>query len=132
MSSKGMTTTGDNWFRGWCENDSDGDGVGDSKDLCPGTILGSPVDVNGCPYAFGDFDRDGDVDQADLEKLASCVTGPSIQYQAIFPGCQLTGDALGYLPADWEKDGDIDQVDFGIFQRCFSGENKPADPNCAQ
>ena len=28
--------------------DADGDGVGDGQDLCPGTLLGQPVDATGC------------------------------------------------------------------------------------
>ncbi|MDR2339382.1 MAG: OmpA family protein [Deltaproteobacteria bacterium] len=43
------------------EPDSDGDGVPDSLDLCPGTPLGAPVDERGCwivAYAaFFDFNR---------------------------------------------------------------------------
>lgn len=35
--------------------DSDGDGVPDFLDKCPGTLKGIPVDADGCPY-----DRDGD------------------------------------------------------------------------
>ena len=37
------------------ENDSDGDGVGDSKDDCPNTPKGAFVDAHGCPH-----DSDGD------------------------------------------------------------------------
>jgi OOP family OmpA-OmpF porin len=37
------------------EPDSDGDGVGDSKDKCPNTPKGVKVDAVGCP-----FDADGD------------------------------------------------------------------------
>ena len=29
--------------------DSDGDGVPDDSDQCPGTPTGTPVDANGCP-----------------------------------------------------------------------------------
>jgi len=38
-----------------CEFDSDGDGVVDSEDRCPNTPLGTPVDSTGCP-----LDDDGD------------------------------------------------------------------------
>lgn len=37
------------------DKDTDGDGVKDGSDLCPGTPPGSPVDENGC-----EFDDDGD------------------------------------------------------------------------
>jgi outer membrane protein OmpA-like peptidoglycan-associated protein len=44
------------------EADSDGDGVPDSRDQCPNTPLGAPVDERGCwivAYAaFFDFDKD--------------------------------------------------------------------------
>lgn len=36
-------------FRDGGERDSDGDGVPDSRDLCPNTPPGTPVDANGCP-----------------------------------------------------------------------------------
>lgn len=43
--------------------DSDGDGVVDSKDACPGTAAGVHVDSSGCPI---DSDGDGVADGADL------------------------------------------------------------------
>ena len=43
--------------------DSDGDGVVDSKDACPGTPQGTPVDSTGCAL---DSDKDGVNDGADL------------------------------------------------------------------
>jgi hypothetical protein len=36
-------------FRDGGERDSDGDGVPDSRDLCPNTPPGTPVNANGCP-----------------------------------------------------------------------------------
>lgn len=47
--------------------DSDGDGVIDTRDLCPGTPPGTPVDVNGC----SDIDGDGISDRID-----SCPNSP--------------------------------------------------------
>ena len=38
--------------------DTDGDGVGDSRDQCPNTSSGEAVDVNGC--ALSQLDSDGD------------------------------------------------------------------------
>ncbi|WP_282345714.1 OmpA family protein [Pseudomonas sp. PS01301] len=35
------------WVHG--DGDEDGDGVPDSRDKCPGTPKGTPVDANGCP-----------------------------------------------------------------------------------
>jgi outer membrane protein OmpA-like peptidoglycan-associated protein len=44
-----------------CRIDSDGDGVYDDADRCPGTPPGTPVDATGCPLppVDGDDDRDG-------------------------------------------------------------------------
>lgn len=44
--------------------DSDGDGVVDNLDLCPGTAAGVAVDAKGCPVVI-DKDRDGVVDAQD-------------------------------------------------------------------
>ena len=83
------------------------------------------------PADYGDFNRDGLVNRADLDAFTACVTGPAIPYDPANPppGCTLLGVA-GLLPADFDHDGDVDQSDFGIFQRCWSG-TEPADPNCA-
>jgi PKD repeat protein len=40
--------------------DSDGDGVPDSRDLCPGTAAGTVVDTDGCPVPPAGRDMDGD------------------------------------------------------------------------
>lgn len=69
--------------------------------------------------AFGDFDRDLDVDNDDFEFFTSCVSGPTIPLGD--PVCPA---------ADADGDGDVDQEDFGIFQACISGPAIPADPNC--
>ena len=41
-------------------SDSDGDGVYDSADKCPGTPKGTKVDANGCPIPAKAIDSDGD------------------------------------------------------------------------
>jgi len=33
--------------------------------------------------------------------------------------------------ADFDVDTDVDQDDFATWQRCYSGQDNPADPNCA-
>jgi hypothetical protein len=103
--------------------DSDGDGVPDTCDVCAGTLVGVPVDVQGCPSPRipGDCDRNGDVSRADYLCLLACFSGPMVP--AAGPDC---------LHADFNSDGDVDQSDFGIFQRCLGGSTVPADPNCAQ
>jgi len=45
-----------------CPLDSDGDGVPDHQDQCPGTPAGTPVDAKGCPL---DSDGDGVLDGDD-------------------------------------------------------------------
>jgi hypothetical protein len=70
------------------------------------------------PFAYGDFDRDLDVDQNDLAVFESCSTGPGLFFSV---ECTL---------ADADGDDDVDQADFGFFQRCISGENLTADVNC--
>ena len=48
-------------------NDFDQDGVKDSRDRCPGTPMGAPIDKRGCPT---DADKDGIADFEDLEPFS--------------------------------------------------------------
>lgn len=103
------------------EADTDNDRIIDTCDLCPNTVLGTPVDIQGCPVPIpGDFDRDGAVGPNDLEHFAGCVLGPSVAQ--LDPLC---------ASADLDHDSDVDQRDFGIFQKCYRGANLPANPACA-
>ncbi|MDM8005332.1 MAG: right-handed parallel beta-helix repeat-containing protein [Phycisphaerae bacterium] len=105
----------------WIPPDADGDHIPDGSDQCFGTIPGVPVDATGCPAPIpGDFDRDGDIDDADVDQFEACATGP---------GISQSGDVCAKAKVD--GDDDVDQIDFAITQRCYSGENVPADPNCA-
>jgi OOP family OmpA-OmpF porin len=74
------------------EPDSDGDGVFDSRDRCPGTPAGVYVDADGCPL---DSDGDGVADHND-----NC------------PGTMrgVTVDAQGCEP-DTDRDGVLDRND---------------------
>jgi hypothetical protein len=108
-----------------CSADSDKDGISDACDQCPGTVPGAMIDAAGCPPFFRyDFDRDGDVDGADLTVFIHCATGPGIAGPP--PGCAQ--DA--FTRCDAEGDQDVDQEDFGFFQRCHSGPDKPAELGC--
>lgn len=100
-------------------NDVDSDGVCGSIDLCPDTVPGAMVDVNGCPPLIpGDFDHDGDVDEADVAAFQLCTSGPTIP---LMSGCS---------DKDFDHDGDVDGEDFAVPQRCASGTDNPADPEC--
>jgi OOP family OmpA-OmpF porin len=74
------------------EFDSDGDGVVDSKDMCPNTPAGIKVDDNGCPL---DSDKDGVPDYLD-----DCPGTPS----------SAPVDKRG-CPLDSDKDGVPDYTD---------------------
>jgi hypothetical protein len=105
-----------------CVSDTDGDGVCDDLDTCPGTVQGATVDSTGCPFGIpGDYDRDGDVDLADLASFSACQSGPGIPANS---ACQSQG-------FDFDLDTDVDMLDFSAFQRCFSGQGQPASPDCA-
>lgn len=57
----------------------------------------------------GDFDHDGDVDAADFDVLAGCLTGPGVPAA---PDC---------TSADLSGDNDVDLADFLRFQTAFTG-----------
>ena len=66
--------------------DSDGDGVPDPQDKCPGTPPGTPVDSTGCEP---DSDRDGVVDSRD--KCPGTPAGREVDAQ----GCERVMDSDG-------------------------------------
>lgn len=78
--------------------DSDGDGVLDPADACPGTPLGTRVDATGCPLPPPDSDGDGVIDADD----ACPGTAPGTRVDA--RGCPLP-------PPDSDGDGVIDAND---------------------
>jgi len=98
--------------------DSDGDGVPDDKDQCPGTPAGAPVDANGCPlYSDGDgvpdyldkcpgtpsgvktdadgcpLDSDGDGVPDYLDKCPNTAAGAKVDKD----GCPPGGDTLAIV-----------------------------------
>jgi OOP family OmpA-OmpF porin len=75
-----------------CERDSDGDGVVDSADRCPGTPRGISVDVEGCP-----LDSDGDGVSDDKDECPNTVRGAEVDEK----GCELDSD----------NDGVVDRLD---------------------
>jgi hypothetical protein len=77
--------------------------------------------VSACPGDCSppaDFDRNGYVNEGDLEHLEQCAAGPSIG--PAVPGCSN---------ADLDWDEDVDSDDFAAWQRCLSGTFL-ADPQC--
>jgi len=102
--------------------DSDGDGVTDDLDRCPGTPAGTAVDSNGCP-----LDDDGDGVVNDTDKCPGTPAGAKVD--AV--GCELDSDGDGVgdsrdqcpntpagtpvdekgCPRDGDGDGIVDGVD---------------------
>ncbi len=103
------------------QEDRDHDGVGDACDSCPTSVPGIPMGADGCSVQIlkGDFDRDGDVDQADFGFIQTCLSGSTIPYGA---GCGA---------CDFNHDNDVDRGDVQTFLSCLSGSAIPGDPQCA-
>ncbi|OYY95634.1 MAG: hypothetical protein B7Y41_02095 [Hydrogenophilales bacterium 28-61-23] len=70
--------------------DTDGDGISDDKDRCPGTPSGAKVDAQGCEL---DGDKDGVVDR--LDKCPTTPAGRKVNAE----GCELDGDNDGIVDA---------------------------------
>lgn len=71
-----------------CELDSDGDGVKDSLDKCPNTPRGVSVNADGCPN-----DSDGDGVTDDLDKCPGTPAGAAVDAD----GCELDSDGDGVV-----------------------------------
>jgi OOP family OmpA-OmpF porin len=68
--------------------DSDGDGVNDDADKCPGTPAGTAVDGDGCPLPQDD---DGDGVTNDIDKCPGTPAGAKVDAS----GCELDSDGDG-------------------------------------
>ena len=82
--------------------DSDGDGVTDDMDKCPGTAAGVKVDASGCPL---DSDGDGVVDSKD--KCPDTPKGAAVDAN----GCPLDSDGDGDLTVSVEPHVPDDEDD---------------------
>lgn len=71
-----------------CELDEDGDGIVNSKDRCPGTARGVRVDRSGCEIVT-DSDRDGVAD--DRDRCPNTPRGTEVDAN----GCKVIGDSDG-------------------------------------
>jgi hypothetical protein len=69
----------------------------------------SAAHAQAVPVGPADFDRDGDVDQADFGHFQGCLSGWG---NPLAPGCEN---------ADLVPDGAIDQNDFNVFKACMTG-----------
>lgn len=99
--------------------DSDGDGVCDAEDVCPGGDDALDSDGDGFPDhcdGFGDFDHDGIVDLVDYSALADCVNGPGNTPTPTPPA--TAGECLESF--DPEGDGDVDLFDVAEFEIVFN------------
>ncbi|HEB87229.1 MAG TPA: HYR domain-containing protein, partial [Gammaproteobacteria bacterium] len=74
--------------------DSDGDGVSDSNDLCPNTPVGESVDTSGCSDSQRDSDNDGVPDVADVCPLTPA--GEPVDASGCSPS-QVDSDADGVV-----------------------------------
>ncbi|MEI8204463.1 MAG: OmpA family protein [Bacteroidota bacterium] len=90
------------------EKDSDGDGVPDSKDKCPGTPKGVKVDIHGCP-----LDSDGDGVPDYLDKCP----GTPVAVKVDANGC----------PVDTDGDGIADYLD-----KCPTVKGTVANKGCPE
>ena len=68
--------------------DTDGDGVNDDLDKCPGTPAGTAVDSSGCPLPQDD---DGDGVTNDIDKCPGTPAGARVDAS----GCELDSDGDG-------------------------------------
>ena len=82
------------------------------------TRHGELIPATSCAGHPADFNGDCMVDEADINFLLSCFTGPE---GSVSGACQA---------ADINNDGIVDMVDFAILQRCLAPEPALLDPNC--
>ncbi len=75
------------------DGDSDGDGIKDSKDKCPGTPKGVKVDADGCP-----LDSDGDGIPDYLDKEPNSKKGAMVDAN----GVTQTDEMLARKQAEWD------------------------------
>ncbi|MCL6266326.1 T9SS type A sorting domain-containing protein [Flagellimonas myxillae] len=112
-----------------CDEDIDGDGVLNENDLCPDTVLGATVNVDGCeifslpPNNFtiqtvGESCRDSNNGSIKIEALEA------YNYTAV-----LTGGAINQTLA-FTTAVDFDGLSAGVYEVCITVEEEPAYSKC--
>ena len=91
--------------------DTDGDGVVDSSDLCPGTLTGEPVDTNGCSAFQKDTDGDG-LDNAMELSLGTDPVNPDSDGDGLSDGEEVNLYLTDPLKTDSDGDylGDGEEI----------------------
>jgi hypothetical protein len=118
-------------------NDSDGDGVVDSGDLCPESVSGDPVDMNGCSDIQVDGDGDGACDPGAMSNGPSMCTGTDAFPDDSTETSDNDGDGTGdNADTDDDNDGqsDADEIACGSDPLIASSISPDADndgiPDC--
>ena len=74
-----------------------------------------------CEWLYGDFDVDGDTDQADFGYFQSCLGQTDV-----------TPAGLPCSGRDLNRDGQVNRTDLTLFRKCLSGPGVPPNPDCAK
>ncbi len=85
--------------------DTDGDGVDDALDLCPGTITGDPVDSDGCADAQVDADGDGVCNSFAPSAGPSGCTGQDLCPTGTDPDDPVDPNGCSDIQVDIDGDG---------------------------
>jgi hypothetical protein len=105
-----------------CDVDDDNDGVVNDGDLCPGTLPGNVVDVDGCSAAQRDGDGDGVPDADD-----QCPDTP-IGTEVDAAGCPVQPPQGEVCDVDGDADVDYHDLWDIIYSLRDGGDVAPGDP----
>jgi len=108
--------------------DNDNDGVYDNLDLCPHTLIGEPVDANGCAASQRDADGDGSTADNDCDDDDSSISpgAPEIcdgkdnqcpgdlGYGTVDEGCGIEQGLVAYYPFNGNANDESGNGNHGI------------------